>query len=75
MYAKVGDILKVVVGKGLASEQSYGEVAVTQVMLDQAVPTAEFTDLDLQGGGDTIGALWLESADGKTSSTSQFEVI
>ena len=75
MYAKVGDILKVVVGKGLASEQSYGEVAVTQAMLDQVEPTAEFQDLDLQGNGDTIGALWLESADGKTSSTSQFEVI
>ncbi len=75
MYAKVGDILKVVVGKGLASEQSYGELAVTQAMLDQVEPTAEFQDLDLQGEGDTIGALWLESADGKTSSTSQFEVI
>ena len=75
MYAKVGDILKVVVGKGLASEQSYGEVAVTQTMLDAVVPSAEFQDLDLQGNGDTIGALWLESADGKTSSTSQFEVI
>lgn len=75
MYAKVGDILKIVVGKGLSSEQSYGEVAVTQAMLDQAEPTAEFQDLDLQGNGDTIGALWLESADGKTSSTSQFEVI
>ena len=75
MYAKVGDILKVVVGKGLASEQSYGEVAVTQEMLDQVEPTAEFQDLDLQGRGDTIGALWLESADGKTSSTSKFEVI
>lgn len=75
MYAKVGDILKVVVGKGLASEQSYGEVAVTQAMLDQAEPSAEFQDLDLQGNGDTIAALWLESADGKTSSTSQFEVI
>lgn len=75
MYAKVGDILKVVVGKGLASEQSYGEVAVNQAMLDQAVPTAEFQDLDLQGNGDTIATLWLESADGKTSSTSQFEVI
>ena len=34
MYAKVGDILKVVVGKGLSSDQSYGEVAVTQAMLD-----------------------------------------
>lgn len=44
-------------------------------MLDQAEPTALFQDLDLQGNGDTIGALWLESADGKTSSTSQFEVI
>lgn len=75
MYAKVGDILKVVVGKESSSEQSYGEVTVTQAMLDQAVPTAEFQDLDLQGNGDTIGALWLESADGKTSSTSQFEVI
>lgn len=75
MYAKVGDILKVVVGKGLSYEQSYSEVAVTQAMLDRADPTAEFPDLDLQGNGDTIGALWLESADGKTSSTSQFEVI
>ena len=75
MYAKVGDILKVVVGKGLASEQSYGEVTVTQEMLDQIEPSAVFQDLDLQGNGDTIGALWLESADGKTSSTSQFEVI
>ena len=75
MYAKVGDILKIVVGKGLSSEQSYGEVAVTQAMLDQAEPTAVFQDLDLQGNGDTICALWLESADGKTSSTSQFEVI
>ena len=75
LYAKVGDILKVVAGKDLASEQSYSEVAVTQAMLDQIVPTAVFQDLDLQGLGDTIAALWLESADGKISSTSQFEVI
>lgn len=75
MYARVGDILKIVVGKDLSSEQSYGEVAVTQAMLDQLEPTALFKDLDLQGGGNTIGALWLESADGKVSSTSQFEVI
>ena len=75
MSAKVGDILKIVVGNSLSSEQSYSEVAVNQAMLDQAVPTAVFQDLDLQGHGETIGALWLESADGKTSSTSQFEVI
>lgn len=75
MYAKVGDILKVVVGKALSSEQSYSEVVVTQAMLDAVEPSAEFHDLDLQGPSHTIGALWLESADGKTSSTSQFEVI
>ena len=75
MYAKVGDILKVVVGKALSSEQSYGEFTVTQAMLDQVDPTALFQDLDLQGSGDTIAALWLESSDGKISSTSQFEVL
>ncbi len=75
MYAKVGDVLKVVVGKGLASEQSYGEIPVTQAILDDLAPAVVFQDLDLQGSGDTIAALWLESADGKTSSTSQFEVI
>ena len=75
MYAKVGDILKVVAGKASSSEQSYSEVTVTQAMLEQAEPTAVFQDLDLQGNGDTICALWIESADGKTSSTSQFEKI
>ena len=75
MYAKVGDILKVVVGKASSSEQSYGEVTVTQAMLDQVDPTALFQDLDLQGTRETIAALWLESADGKTSSTSLFEII
>ena len=75
MYAKVGDILKVVVGNANASEQSYGEVAVTQALLDSENPQVTFTDLDLQGAGGLVAALWLESADGKTSSTSQFEAL
>lgn len=75
MYAKEGDLLKIVVGKGRASEQSYSEVSLTQAILDMANPTVTFEDLDLQGNGDTIGALWLESANGQTSSTSQFQVI
>lgn len=75
MYAKEGDLLKIVVGKGQASEQSYSEVVLTQAILDMAVPSVTFKDLDLQGNGDTIGALWLESANGQTSSTSQFQVI
>lgn len=73
--AKVGDFIKLVIGKGLDSQQSYAEVMVTQAMLDSASPSALFGDLNLLGNGDYIGALWLESADGKNSTTSTFKIL
>ena len=75
MYAKAGDVLKVVVGNADEAAQSYGEFTVTQDFLDAPNPSAQFNDLNLQGKAGLIGALWLESADGKMSSTSKFDIL
>lgn len=74
MYAKEGDILKLVAGKADNNSQLYGEVVVTQALLNTAEPVAVFDGVDLSGGGANVMALWLESNDGRTSSTSTFQI-
>lgn len=71
--AKVGDKLKILVGNQLAEEFSYSETTVTQAMLDNPTPFVVFSDLGLSDVRSVFSALWLETADGKESTTAKFK--
>lgn len=71
--AKVGDKLKILVGNQLAEEFSYSEATVTQAMLDNTTPFVVFADLGLSSVSQVVSALWLETADGKESTTAKFK--
>lgn len=71
--AKVGDKLKIVVGNQLAEEFSYSATTVTQAMLDNPTPFVVFSDLGLSDVRSVFSALWLETADGKESTTAKFK--
>lgn len=73
--AKVGDKLKIVIGGKLEEEFYYAEKEVSQVMLDAPSPFVLFDGLGLSNVSNNVSALWLESADGKNSSTSKFKAV
>ena len=73
--AKVGDKLKIVIADRNAEEMSYGEASVTQVMLDANAPFVLFDGVALDENAEHVACLWLESADGKNSSTAKFKLV
>lgn len=72
--AKVGDKLKIVIGGMDTEELSYSEASVTQAMLDSQNPFVSFNGLALDTNQSQVFCMWLESADGKNSTTSKFKV-
>ena len=70
--AKIGDKLKLLIGQQNQETMSYSEVVVTSDLL--ASPTAHVQfDASLESvAGVLVFAMWLETADGKDSSTSKF---
>lgn len=73
--AKVGDKLKIVIGGQGSEELSYSETYVTQAMLDAQEPFVSFNGLALDTNQSQVSCMWLESADGKNSTTSKFKIL
>lgn len=70
--AKVGDIIKVVGSDATRSEMSSAEFVVTPQFLASPIPGASFELGDNAIGTQLVYAVWLETADGKDSTTSKF---
>lgn len=75
MYAQPGDKLKIVIGNNDSAAQSYSEFLLTPSEFDAPIPRALFNDLDIDDAAPLTAAVWLESADGKRSSTSSFLAV
>lgn len=73
--AKVGDKIKLLIGEQSQETMSYAEVLVTATLLASPTPKVMFTaDLEITAGA-FVHAIWLETADGKDSTTSNFTVL
>ena len=73
--AKVGDVLKLVFGGLNNSEFSYSEVKVSQEMLDGQNGYVAFQGINTDVIGNPFSCIWLETADGKNSTTSKFKLV
>ena len=72
--AKEGDRLVLLVGQRNSSEMEYSEVPVTAALLASASPIAMFTDITDQASPTAVSTVFVVSADGKNSSTSNFKL-
>ena len=70
--AKIGDKLKLVVGKSNSDRMVYSEQLVSADMLSGVANSVPFDAQLTHGTGLPIYAIWLESADGNASTTSTF---
>ncbi|MDR7712472.1 DUF6266 family protein [Riemerella anatipestifer] len=70
--AKVGDKIKLVASNTNSENFSYAEVEVDSSLLSAGSPQKTFSNLSLDDESNVILAIWVESADGKNSSTSKF---
>lgn len=70
--AKVGDIIKVVGADATSSEMSAVDFVVTPQFLASTSPEAVFELGENALGSQLVYAAWLETADGKDSTTSKF---
>jgi hypothetical protein len=70
--AKVGDKIKLLIGAQNQDTMNYAEVTVTASLLASSTPTVIFNNpLDVSSEA-LVFVLWLETADGKESTTSKF---
>lgn len=73
--AKVGDKIKLLVGEQNQETMAYAEVSVTASLLASTSPVVSFvSDLEI-GASDFVGTVWLETADGKDSTSSIFAAL
>ena len=72
--AKEGDKLVLLIGPRNSSEMEYSEVPVTAALLASAVPVAMFNDITTQARATAVSSVFVVSADGKNSSTSNFKL-
>lgn len=71
--AKVGDKLKLLIGDTTQETMGYAEVVVTSTLLASSNPSVSFAN-DLEDtAASLVYAIWLESADGKESTSSVFK--
>ncbi|MDY3516110.1 DUF6266 family protein [Riemerella anatipestifer] len=70
--AKVGDKIKLLALNTNSENFSYAEVEVDSSLLSEGSPQKTFNNLALASERNVILAVWVESADGKNSSTSKF---
>lgn len=69
---KIGDKIKIVAGVQTAPEAGYAEYTITQSDVTAQILNTVLELGDSVTGTNTVYALWLETADGKKSTTSQF---
>lgn len=70
--AKVGDKLKLLIGAQNQETMSYAEVVVTSTLLASTAPTVVFGNPLEDASASLVYTIWLESADGKDSTSSVF---
>ena len=70
--AKVGDKIKLLIGQQDQETMSYSEVVVTSSLLNTPDAFVQFNASLERFTGVIVYALWLETADGKDSTTSKF---
>ena len=70
--AKVGDLVKLVIGSGMQSEQGYFEYSIVQSDLTSTASAIEFLGNLVQFTADSVYAVWLESSDATKSTSSKF---
>lgn len=70
--AKVGDKIKLVASNTNSENFSYAEIEVDNSLLSAGSPQKTFSNLSLDDESNVILAVWVETADGKNSSTSKF---
>lgn len=73
--AKVGDKLKLLIGAQNQETMSYAEVVVTSTLLASTAPTVVFANPLEDASASLVYAIWLESADGKESTSSLFTAL
>ena len=73
--AKVGDKIKLLIGAQNQDTMNYAEVVVTADLLASSTPTVVFDNPLESVSRPLIFALWLESADGKDSTSSKFTAV
>ena len=70
--AKIGDKIKLLIGALDQETMSYAEVLVTAALLSSDGPVISFAGELEDPYGPVVYAIWLESADGRESTTSTF---
>lgn len=73
--AKVGDKFKLLIGAQNQETMSFAEILVTPALLASNDPTVSFAGELETPDAPLVYAIWLESADGKESTTSKFLAI
>lgn len=71
--AKVGDKIKLLIGAKNQETMSYADVIVTPALFASTAPTVEFANPLEDASVPLVYAIWLESADGKESTSSVFQ--
>lgn len=74
LIAKEGDKLVLLIGQRNASEMDYSEVPVTADLLSSVSPVAIFDGITDQAAATAVSTVFVVSADGKNSSTSNFKL-
>ena len=72
--AKEGDKIVLLIGQRNSAEMEYSEVPVTAALLASAAPAAMFNDITSQASATAVSSVFVVSADGKNSSTSNFKL-
>ena len=73
--AKVGDKIKLLIGEQNQETMSYTEVLVTSALLASPTPKVVFdADLEITASA-FVNAIWLETADGKDSTSAIFTAL
>lgn len=70
--AKVGDKLKLLIGEQNQETMNYADVVVTPALLTSTAPTVVFSSTLEDAAASLVYTIWLESADGKESTSSVF---
>ena len=73
--AKVGDKLKLLIGAQNQETMSYAEISVTAFMLSETTPRVSFNADIEDPSAPLVYAIWLETADGKDSTSAIFTAI
>ena len=73
--AKVGDRIKLLIGAQNQETMSYAELSVTAPLLASSTPSVAFDNPLEDSSVPLVYAIWLETADGKDSTSSNFTAL